>query len=949
MERDRQSLKEQEYGLEEKIWHAGSTYQGGDPLESRGGVRLPRAEDNYSEDLVPDTSMEEAENVLGLVDSELTELIDDSFNEHCQPLPYRVQVTALITCRHSGRKTLEGTPFSNELADNDYDEDDEFDLYSLEDETDDDEIRADTIPRLKPLEDSQEDGSEAVDTDDEKDEEKSEALQVVEKVFDFIKNGTENDPRIQYQILEYSNEDSEVQWALEEDALDGTMLTPRLRTIRLRGGAKEMAMGYNTDTIDSEFSVVSWEGVLSRYYRRYISRCDHYVKGLGMPHSSSPGFGVHINFPGYMGTQMYMAPEVMAWRTIGGRPYGKAIDMWSFGVVVSFPADMWENVSEDAKNFIRACLSMNPQKRMTAKEGLTHHWFVAMTRLKKSLTNLRGMANTVLTLDDTITPDLTLDPFINPLSAAAKHSKQTVSNLFDSMTRTVRALSRAPDPEQDAEINRLKLGINAKNLNGEDEQSIMTLIELSGIAVNLKFTKTVTASQIVNAFLPSFAGIDAESLNNFNETLRGYFALNGQAFTGVVVGDTITFYFMNGGGVLVYVRDMLKGLYSCRLIEQRLLALYSDKKRCITSKLYDDIVKYLRESDSNFEAGVTAPSTTRIEEKSDADDLYDCKYTATHILGRSNKNGPNIQSPSSTPQGENGSTQNRTKSPPITADDVLMNLLNSSDGSSPPDTALHDSDCESNYNSANNSSFRNTVDLISGATGNSNENDSFKKLEMRQVYTGTDSSDYFFLFNPLSRDHPSQRMSSNLGLPERKITNKSSIDGRIADKKLQKSTSLEINSIELFVNKYTSPHRSTDHQMVKPRRVHNSPESVNKRASMRQSLMEAKVTEPAPKRGYLWKRGHFKFVRRYIVVELGVVRIFHSERSIYPLEMLKEVELFSKTIIPKLMHGPGQCDQLILMDCFSKSNYDIVLEFRPNEPAEDKFIFASSVVKPQPI
>lgn len=48
-----------------------------------------------------------------------------------------------------------------------------------------------------------------------------------------------------------------VRWALEEDSGDGAILTPRLRALRLRGGAKEMAMGYNTETIDSEFSVVS--------------------------------------------------------------------------------------------------------------------------------------------------------------------------------------------------------------------------------------------------------------------------------------------------------------------------------------------------------------------------------------------------------------------------------------------------------------------------------------------------------------------------------------------------------------------------------------------------------------------------------------------------------------------------------------------------------------------
>ena len=49
----------------------------------------------------------------------------------------------------------------------------------------------------------------------------------------------------------------QVQWALEEDELDGALLTPRMRRLRVRGGAQQMIMGYNADHLDSEFSVVS--------------------------------------------------------------------------------------------------------------------------------------------------------------------------------------------------------------------------------------------------------------------------------------------------------------------------------------------------------------------------------------------------------------------------------------------------------------------------------------------------------------------------------------------------------------------------------------------------------------------------------------------------------------------------------------------------------------------
>lgn len=48
-----------------------------------------------------------------------------------------------------------------------------------------------------------------------------------------------------------------VKWALREDDIDCTLLTPRFRQLRLRGGVKEFSSGYNTERFDSEFSVVN--------------------------------------------------------------------------------------------------------------------------------------------------------------------------------------------------------------------------------------------------------------------------------------------------------------------------------------------------------------------------------------------------------------------------------------------------------------------------------------------------------------------------------------------------------------------------------------------------------------------------------------------------------------------------------------------------------------------
>ena len=136
----------------------------------------------------------------------------------------------------------------------------------------------------------------------------STAIDIVNKVYDHIKVGVNNDERIAYQIIcmNHHNDDpyeeledmiqmwlesyntyhlvdgkamkeawghimphimlstknldaivAQVKWALIEDSMNGALLSPRMRRIRFRGGAQEMITGYNTEFLESEFSVVS--------------------------------------------------------------------------------------------------------------------------------------------------------------------------------------------------------------------------------------------------------------------------------------------------------------------------------------------------------------------------------------------------------------------------------------------------------------------------------------------------------------------------------------------------------------------------------------------------------------------------------------------------------------------------------------------------------------------
>ncbi|KAJ1876362.1 Calmodulin-dependent protein kinase cmk2, partial [Kickxella alabastrina] len=108
------------------------------------------------------------------------------------------------------------------------------------------------------------------------------------------------------------------------------------------------------------------------------------------------------------GSLGYAAPEILL-----RKGHGKAVDMWSIGVVafsvlcgyspfwnyedprkmmmamqsdnIKFLERFWWDISDHAKDFIRQCLRANPQSRMTAEQALNHPW---LTGSEVSMRNL---------------------------------------------------------------------------------------------------------------------------------------------------------------------------------------------------------------------------------------------------------------------------------------------------------------------------------------------------------------------------------------------------------------------------------------------------------------------------------------------------------------------------------------------------------------------------------
>lgn len=102
----------------------------------------------------------------------------------------------------------------------------------------------------------------------------------------------------------------------------------------------------------------------------------------------------------------------------------------------------------------------------------------------------------------------------------------------------------------------------------------------SAACITLNFVRTVTKSQVVDAFNEAFEGLPAAEIEKFRKTLADTV---GDA--GMKAGEQVVFTWLSGGGLMISTTADNASCISSPALEQRLLEVYLDPKRTVSPEL----------------------------------------------------------------------------------------------------------------------------------------------------------------------------------------------------------------------------------------------------------------------------------------------------------------------------------------------------------------------------
>ncbi|CAD6582195.1 MAG: Golgi transport complex subunit 3 [Alectoria sarmentosa] len=181
------------------------------------------------------------------------------------------------------------------------------------------------------------------------------------------------------------------------------------------------------------------------------------------------------------GTPGYMAPEIF--KKTG---HGKPVDVWAIGVITYFllcgytpfdrdsnleemqailvadysftPLEYWRSVSLSAREFIKRCLTIDPQQRMTAHEALSHPFVDEMARQQRG-ESAKGGGDLLPVIKKNFNARRTLHAAIDTIRAINKLREGGAAGLMEG------AMSQQPKVKQQENGDERKL--NDGNFTGQ--------------------------------------------------------------------------------------------------------------------------------------------------------------------------------------------------------------------------------------------------------------------------------------------------------------------------------------------------------------------------------------------------------------------------------------------------------------------------------------------------